>query len=154
VQATKGGFASKHEAREALREVIRRASATDIDCFDVTVGDFLEQSLASKRTLRPSTVQAYRSHIDLYLRPMLGTIQVRDLKPKHLDELYQAIAVGVAVGRSLRRRCGGSRDPALGAGDGRTPSPPHCGSPRRGDRSALAGRRPHDRSAAALPAGR
>jgi integrase len=94
VQAAKGGFTSRNEARAALRDVVRQASATDLASFDVSVGAFLEQWLAAKRTLRPSTVQAYRSHLDLYLVPLLGNIRLRDLRPAHLDELYQVIAGG------------------------------------------------------------
>ncbi len=100
VQATKGGFATKQEARAALQEVVRRANSTDIDSFEITLGDFLGQWLESKRALRPSTVQAYRSHLDLYLLPLLGRIKLRELRPKHLDELYQVIAVG-SRGRPL-----------------------------------------------------
>ncbi len=99
-QETKTGFLTKKDAVTALREAARRAAESDLESHDLTVAEFLDAWLASKRRLRPSTAQAYRSHLDLYLVPHLGRLRLNDLRARHLDQLYLAIANGTR-GRPL-----------------------------------------------------
>ena len=48
-QLTRGGYATRTEARAALREVLLAGSARDIDNHRLTVGSYLEQWLDGKR---------------------------------------------------------------------------------------------------------
>ncbi len=57
-----------------------------------TVGEYLVEWLAGKRSLRPSTLLAYSTHVRLYLIPHLGDIALADLCPLHIQVMYRAIA--------------------------------------------------------------
>lgn len=56
-----------------------------------TLGSWLDQWLATKRRLRQSTVESYRSHIDIYLTPILGHIPLDRLRAEHIDEMIDRI---------------------------------------------------------------
>ena len=91
-QLTRGGYATRTEARAALRELLLAGSARDIDSHRLTVGSYLEQWLDGKRALRPSTRKSYREHLDLYLLPHLGHLRLRNLAAPHIDAMINAIA--------------------------------------------------------------
>ncbi len=91
-QLTRGGYATRTEARAALREVLLAGSARDIESHRLTVGSYLEQWLDGKRALRPSTRKSYREHLDLYLLPHLGHLRLRNLAAPHIDGMINAIA--------------------------------------------------------------
>jgi hypothetical protein len=81
-QVTKGGFETKAAAAHALKELLRRVDDIGLhDEYRLTVAQYLEEWLASKRGLRPSTRQAYRSHLDHYLVPHVGAVKLVDLRP-------------------------------------------------------------------------
>ena len=42
----------------------------------------------------PSTRQAYRSHLDLYLLPRLGHVKLQELRPHHIDRFFVEVAGG------------------------------------------------------------
>jgi hypothetical protein len=44
--------------------------------------------------LKPKTVALGRDAIDLYLAPHLGSIDLLELRPHHLDRFYAAITIG------------------------------------------------------------
>lgn len=58
-----------------------------------TVGKWLDEWLAGKVSLKRSTRAAYRSHIDTYLKPYLGDIELRQLHTGHIVATFTAIAV-------------------------------------------------------------
>jgi len=58
------------------------------------LGTYLEEWLAAKRSPRPSTRQAYRSHLDLYLLPRLGHVKLQELRPHHIDRFFTEVAGG------------------------------------------------------------
>ncbi len=90
-QITKAGFATKGEARAALRRAAQElADGIDGD-RGVTTGAYLEQWLAGKRALRPSTKKSYREHLTLYLVPHLGHVRLRDLRPHHVDDMISRL---------------------------------------------------------------
>jgi len=55
------------------------------------VATYLDQWLAGKVTLRPSTRRSYAEHIALYLRPGLGGIGLQELGDSHVEQLYAAM---------------------------------------------------------------
>lgn len=87
-QITRSGFATKRQAELALKDILGRESAEVAEIHRLTTGQYLEQWLVGKRSLRPTTVQSYASHIRLYLGPHLGHILLADLRPHHLDPMY------------------------------------------------------------------
>jgi len=60
-----------------------------------TVGEYLDRWLVRKTPgLKPTTVDTYRSHIELHIRPELGRLKLRDLRPEHIYAMLQVVAEG------------------------------------------------------------
>ncbi|MFQ4148269.1 tyrosine-type recombinase/integrase [Arthrobacter sp. LAPM80] len=90
VQITKGGFHTKREAEQAASKItVQLAEGTWTDDKAVTVGGWLDSWLARKEAngLRPATVKVYRQHIDDYLKPSIGHLRLRDLRPGHVADM-------------------------------------------------------------------
>lgn len=91
---TKGGHRTKAEAEEALGKALDRERLGGVAAdHKLTVGDYLEQWLAGKATLRPTTARSYGEHVRLYLLPVLGGVRLADLRPVHVERLYAAMRV-------------------------------------------------------------
>lgn len=56
-----------------------------------TVGEWLEQWYAGKRSKRASTTRSYRQHLDHYLIPQLGHIPLDRLNAEHIADLFDLI---------------------------------------------------------------
>jgi integrase len=97
-QATRGGFASEREARQALNEALAAAGrASYVEPTRMTVGEYLDQWIAGKARLRSNTRRSYQGHIDLYLKPGLGHIHLTQLREVHIERLYAVLPL---VGRA------------------------------------------------------
>lgn len=59
----------------------------------LTVGQFLDDWLAGKQSLRPSTALSYATHIRLYLSPYLGVLRLDALRSLHIERMYREIAL-------------------------------------------------------------
>jgi integrase len=57
----------------------------------LTFGRYLDEWLAGKLKLKPSTRTGYAHHIELYFKPGLGPIRLSDLRDTDFEELYAAI---------------------------------------------------------------
>ena len=62
----------------------------------VTTGEYLEEWLAGKRSLRASTLSSYEHHVSAYLVPYLGQVLLADLRSCHIDAMYRSIEAGNA----------------------------------------------------------
>lgn len=93
-QVSRAGFRTKTEAIAALKEVERSSDEGNDHAPNLLVGTYLEDWLEAKRSLRPSTRQAYRSHLDLYLLPHLGHVKLQELRPHHIDRFFAKVAAG------------------------------------------------------------
>ena len=84
------------EAEAALSDEMTAVGAgTWTDDQRQTVGQFLDRWLARKAAgLKPTTVDTYRSHIELHIRPELGPLKLRDLRPEHIYAMLQKVAEG------------------------------------------------------------
>jgi hypothetical protein len=65
-----------------------------LDASKITVAQYLDRWLASKRGLRVTTVRSYEGHIRVYLRPLVGAVPLTALRADHLDRMYEAIRRG------------------------------------------------------------
>ncbi|WP_419996925.1 site-specific integrase [Streptomyces boninensis] len=73
-------------------EETRRRLRTGVDLTGrITVGEWLDQWLASKKTRR-TTTRGYASHIRVHLKPRIGHIRLDRLNVGHLVEMFDAIA--------------------------------------------------------------
>jgi integrase len=106
-QQRRGGFDSERAASQGLADVVTKLDAgTWASAGRMTVGDYLEEWLAGKGKLRPSTRTSYRQHIDSYLKPALGALRLSDLRSGHIEAMLRAAreqpdGVGVATSRRI-----------------------------------------------------
>lgn len=103
-QLTKGGFATKTAAREALTEMVRRIGNGEVVGRTPTVESYLEGWLDVKgSTRKPATVAQYRDLAKRFLVPHLGRLKLADLRADHVEAMLAAMD---AEGRGVvtRRR--------------------------------------------------
>ncbi len=90
--ARKGGFATKRDAETALVDLLDRVQKrTHVNAGRITLGEWLDQWIAGKGRLRPTTRRTYDTHIRLYLKPVLGRIRLDELSPVDIERLYAAM---------------------------------------------------------------
>jgi integrase len=91
-QTSAGGFASEREARKALNESLARIDrGIGVDAGRQRVGEYLEQWLAGKASLRSSSRKSYEEHVKLYLAPGIGHLRMSDLRDLDIERLYAAM---------------------------------------------------------------
>ena len=89
---SKGGFATRKAAALAMKKTLEELSAgVDLET-SLTVAEYLDQWLVSKRALRPGTVKSYREHIAFHITPQVGHVALRDLRPRQVDIMITALA--------------------------------------------------------------
>lgn len=67
-----------------------------------TVGEYLDRWLAGKQSLRDSTRLSYGVHVRKYLKPHLGALPLSELRPVHIERMYQLIGSGDDDKRTAR----------------------------------------------------
>ena len=83
--------AEAQQKRQAALDLIRDGITADPG---QTTGAYLDQWIADKVSLRPSTRRSYEQHINGYLKPLLGGHKLDDLKPHHISAMVRAINTG------------------------------------------------------------
>lgn len=72
-----------HDQKEAINK------GTFIEAKDVTLSDFLEKYMESKKTsIRPKTVDSYNYLIKSHINPELGKIKLSQLRPDIIQNFY------------------------------------------------------------------
>lgn len=105
-QEKRGGFRDKDEAEEALATVLAGlAEGTYAHDERQAVGTFLDGWLTGKLAagLRITTARSYRQHIDDYLKPHLGKLRLRDLRPGHVTAMLRKVGEGAAGPATVQR---------------------------------------------------
>lgn len=105
-QVRKGGFRTSDDAEKALAALLGRVNEGSYTHDEgQTLGTWLVTWLELKERagLRPSTIRAYRHHIDDYLVPQLGRLRLRDLRPHHVDQLLANLDNGKRKAATIRR---------------------------------------------------
>lgn len=90
-QHKKGGYATKEEAEQALKETKAKADLGQIDKKDSS--ELLENYLdrwfeVHKLTLQPNTINGYYVNIKNHIKPALGKTKLKDLSPAMLQRFY------------------------------------------------------------------
>ena len=95
-QVTKGGFPTRNAAEAALAEIHgRTAPGRGGGCWPPSTGDYLGEWLAGMRPpLAVSAWTNYRSLLDLYVRPRIGTVRLSAVSASTLTALYAALLAG------------------------------------------------------------
>lgn len=91
-----GGYLTKEDAEDALGAKMAEVSAgTWTDDQRQTVAMYLDRWLARKsNSLKATTVDTYRTHIEKYLKPELGRHKLRELRPEHIYTMLDVVQEG------------------------------------------------------------
>ncbi|MER8001651.1 site-specific integrase [Streptomyces sp. NPDC095613] len=87
----KGGFKTQDQAAAAAAKVYRDAQAGVDVLSDETVGEYLSRWLDNQHDLKATTSKGYEDYLRLYFTPHLGHIKLRELRPRHIEEMFSAI---------------------------------------------------------------
>ncbi|NUK14079.1 tyrosine-type recombinase/integrase [Streptomyces lunaelactis] len=87
----KGGFKTQDQAAAAAAKVYRDAQAGVDVLSDETVGEYLRRWLDNQHDLKATTRNGYEDYLRLYFTPHLGHIKLRELRPRHIEEMFTAI---------------------------------------------------------------
>jgi hypothetical protein len=82
---------TKREAQAWLAQTTQELRAGEVYDSKLTVAEYLTGWLQGRRSLRPSTRQAYQAHLDQHLIPELGHLRLLDLRAHHIEEMYRQI---------------------------------------------------------------
>lgn len=90
------GFDSPEEAQSALNEKMQEVSTgTWRDDQRQTVSQFLDAWLIRKESsLKATTADTYRTHVNKYLKPELGRYKLRDLRSNHVYAMLEVVQEG------------------------------------------------------------
>jgi integrase len=102
-QVKRGGFATKTEAEQALAGYVDGAAkGTATHDGRETVAHYVDRWLAGKIAagLRPTTARSYRQHLDHYVKPTIGAVRLRDVRPGHVEDVLRAVTAPRAGRRS------------------------------------------------------
>lgn len=83
---------TQHEAREWLQETrSQMQSGMSLAASQVTLNQFLQQWLESHKTsIRLKTAAQYDQIVNQYLSPGIGRIKLKELRPDHIQALYNS----------------------------------------------------------------
>jgi integrase len=87
----KGGFLTKKKAEEAAQRVWDEAHAGIDVTSDETVEQFLRRWFSTRVDLKRSTRSTYQDHIDRVFVPALGHLRMRELRTRHIQEMFEQI---------------------------------------------------------------
>lgn len=90
-QYRRAGFPTKKAAERAAEKVSGRSASGQVVDDKQSTGEWLEDWLAGKRSIRATTRRSYEAHVRLYLKPNLGHIAVEKLRPADIAAAYRAI---------------------------------------------------------------
>ncbi|WP_158595428.1 site-specific integrase [Galactobacter caseinivorans] len=91
-----GGFETRAEAEAALSEVREQIRlGTWTDDRRTTVGEYLDRWLARRADgLKTTTLDTYRGHVEKFIRPELGAVRIKELRPGHIYAMLDVVAQG------------------------------------------------------------
>ncbi|MCH0562199.1 tyrosine-type recombinase/integrase [Streptomyces sp. MUM 2J] len=87
----KGGFLTKKKAEEAAQKIWDQAQDGVDVLSDETVEQFLLRWFSKRVDLKRSTRSTYEDHINRVFVPHLGHLKMRDLRTRHLQEMFEQI---------------------------------------------------------------
>ena len=87
---------TQREARDWLQETRSQIqSGLKLASAQITLSQFLLQWLESHRaSIRPNTFQQYSYIVNHHLLPGIGRIRLKDLRPDHIQALYNSSSEG------------------------------------------------------------
>lgn len=94
--------AAREKAQQAIRDAER---GVDLSVKTVTVKVFLEEWLEStaRSRVRPSTLAAYRTHVERHIVPAIGREKIRTLTPQHINRMTASMTEAGLTGTTANR---------------------------------------------------
>ncbi|MFI9228703.1 tyrosine-type recombinase/integrase [Streptomyces rimosus] len=87
----KGGFRTQNEAKDAAQKLWAEAQGgIDVDSKE-TVAAFLRRWLRQRADLKRSTRRDYEDYVERIFIPALGHLQLRQLRQRHIQEMFEEI---------------------------------------------------------------
>jgi len=102
VQKSKGGFRTKQLANEHLTAQLGSIQRGEyVEPTKLTVGEFLQAKWlpAIAATIRPTTLVSYRMHVEKYVVPRIGGVQLQTVSGDTLNKLYAELLEGGRIKR-------------------------------------------------------
>ncbi|MBP1535129.1 MAG: site-specific integrase [Ruminococcus sp.] len=93
-QHWKGGYSTKAEAEKALKEYKAKSALGQIEKADSseTLESYLDRWFnIHKQTLQPNTINGYNTNINNHIKPALGKIKLKNLKPAVIQNFYSML---------------------------------------------------------------
>ena len=113
-QITKTGYKTQREAQRELTAALEaEARGVRVDTGRLTVGAYLDEWLASRLRLRPSTARSYEAHLRLYLKPALGALRLADLRHADIDRVFAALVTEGRLSPTTLKRVHATLNKAL-----------------------------------------
>lgn len=102
-QRYRSGFPTKAAATAALTELSASVNqGSHVESSRLSVGVYLQQWLEGRTRLRPTTRESYERYLERYFVPLLGHIELGQLRAVDIEQAYAAIRTG--SGRGVKRR--------------------------------------------------
>lgn len=89
--AKKGGFRTQKDAATACKEIWELARGGVQVKSNETVAEFLRRWFAKRVDLKRSTRKGYEDHIERVFIPTLGHLKMRDLRTRHIQDMFKKI---------------------------------------------------------------
>ncbi|MFE0147952.1 hypothetical protein ACFWY5_12460 [Nonomuraea sp. NPDC059007] len=86
-----GPYRTEGEAKTELIKLLADVDAGIVPDGKLRFGQWVDDWLAGKKNLKPSTYQSYAEAVKLYGKPGLGHIYLTKLNETHLGALYEAM---------------------------------------------------------------
>lgn len=85
------GRKGRQEIKRKVDDILEKIEQGDFsDIYTITVSGFLDTWLkVHKEGISPTTLQGYTIYIDKHIKPVLGKITLRELKPIQLEAFYK-----------------------------------------------------------------
>ncbi|MEU7638447.1 site-specific integrase [Streptomyces sp. NPDC039016] len=90
-RAKQGGFRTQKEAAAACKEAWDLAQGGIQVKSKETVAEYLRRWLAKRVDLKRSSRKGYEHHIERVFIPALGHLKMRDLRTRHIQDMYEQI---------------------------------------------------------------
>lgn len=116
------GYEKERDAERAMIEKIKEINdGAFVEESDETIAEFMENWLTNKKNqVRPGTWKSYSWLINTHLIPHLGKVKVFQLKPRHLNDLYNQKLLNTISANSIKKLHGlikDALDEGIGFGD-------------------------------------
>lgn len=90
----RSGFPTRREAQEALDQELARLRLGVQPERQLSVAEYFDNWLDSKRNLRATTRRSYVYHVERHLKPALGSTPLQELRADQIDRLYTDLLSG------------------------------------------------------------